>query len=106
LVFRQTRGSAAALLATAAIAVGTPGLARGQEAAIETEETKAERRGRLSSSDIVVIGRSLDTEKTPLPVYVLAGDELAHRRQGGLGETLAGLPGIGLIKLQRYQLSK
>ncbi len=96
MVYGQTRGSAAALFATAALAVGTPGIARGQEAAIETEESKAERRGRLSSNDIVVTGRSLDTERTPLPVYVLAGDELAHRRQGGLGETLAGLPGIHL----------
>ncbi len=33
---------------------------------------------------------------TMTPVQVLAGDELAHRRQGGLGETLAGLPGVHL----------
>ncbi|MBK0004819.1 TonB-dependent receptor domain-containing protein [Erwinia sp. S38] len=30
------------------------------------------------------------------PLTRLAGDELAHRRQGSLGETLAGLPGIHL----------
>ncbi|WP_233503747.1 TonB-dependent receptor domain-containing protein [Sphingomonas psychrotolerans] len=29
-------------------------------------------------------------------MHVLSGDELAHRRQGGLGETLAGLPGVHL----------
>ncbi|MFC3216532.1 TonB-dependent receptor plug domain-containing protein [Novosphingobium panipatense] len=33
---------------------------------------------------------------TATPVQVLSGDELAHRRQGGLGETLAGLPGVHL----------
>lgn len=31
-----------------------------------------------------------------MPVQLLAGEELAHRRQGGLGETLAGLPGVHL----------
>ncbi|WP_231621909.1 MULTISPECIES: TonB-dependent receptor domain-containing protein [unclassified Sphingomonas] len=41
-------------------------------------------------------GRSLDKESTALPVQVLAGEDLAHRRQGGLGETLAGLPGVHL----------
>lgn len=51
----------------------------------------------LLSSDIVVTGRSLSADETsPLPVQVLSGDELAHRRQGGLGETLAGLPGVHL----------
>lgn len=30
------------------------------------------------------------------PVQILTGAELAHRRQGGLGETLAGLPGVHL----------
>lgn len=61
-----------------------------QEAPIEHE--RATRIG-----DIVVTARSLATEKPgPLPVQILSGDELAHRRQGGLGETLAGLPGIHL----------
>src|SRR3546814_12904614 len=32
----------------------------------------------------------------PLPVQVLSGGDLAHRRQGGLGETLAGWPGVHL----------
>ncbi|WP_374407986.1 TonB-dependent receptor domain-containing protein [Pelagerythrobacter sp.] len=42
-------------------------------------------------------GQSLETEEiSALPVQVLAGDELAHRRQSGLGETLAGLPGVHL----------
>lgn len=50
-------------------------------------------------NDVVVTGRSSvkpDAELVGLPITVLTGDELAHRRQGGLGETLAGLPGIHL----------
>lgn len=48
------------------------------------------------AEEIIVTGRSLSTVEgtSPLPVEVLSGDELAHRRQGGLGETLAGLPGV------------
>nr|WP_184087966.1 TonB-dependent receptor [Sphingomonas xinjiangensis] len=69
----------------------------GQAAADEQEEaTREVRRSGGSSSDVTVTGRSLDAVETPLPVQVLAGDELAHRRQGGLGETLAGLPGVHL----------
>lgn len=54
--------------------------------------------GNRRQSDIIVTGRSLATEEvtSPLPVQILAGDELAHRRQGGLGETLAGMPGVHL----------
>lgn len=48
--------------------------------------------------DVVVTGRSLSQlgRESYLPVQLLAGEELAHRRQGGLGETLAGLPGVHL----------
>mgnify|MGYP001606078959 CR=1 FL=1 len=48
--------------------------------------------------DIVVTGRSLGSPDLPTatPVQILAGEELADRRQGGLGETLAGLPGVHL----------
>ncbi|WP_343527570.1 TonB-dependent receptor [Sphingomonas sp.] len=54
---------------------------------------------RHGDDDIIVTGsRSLSTPDVPTatPVQVLAGDELVHRRQGGLGETLAGLPGVHL----------
>ena len=88
-------GGAAALLATSIVSIGAPP-AWGQELVAEQEEAADERRRRERSTDIVVTGRSLGTEKTALPVQVLAGAELAHRRQGGLGETLAGLPGIHL----------
>lgn len=65
-----------------------------QEPSTELEGEQRDRR----QGDIVVTGRSLATDEiaSSLPVMVLAGDELAHRRQGGLGETLAGLPGIHL----------
>jgi iron complex outermembrane receptor protein len=80
-----------------AAAMAAPMPAWGQAAADEQEEAaREERRAGSSSSDVVVTGRSLQTVETPLPVQVLAGDELAHRRQGGLGETLAGLPGVHL----------
>ncbi|WP_250464883.1 TonB-dependent receptor domain-containing protein [Microbulbifer litoralis] len=39
--------------------------------------------------------RGLDDD-SPLPVTVLAGDELVQRRQGTLGETLNALPGVHL----------
>lgn len=49
-------------------------------------------------AEVVVTARSLSSPDMPMatPVQVLSGDELAHRRQGGLGETLAGLPGVHL----------
>ncbi len=62
----------------------------------EHKETERDERGGARTSDIIVTGRSLDKESTALPVQVLAGEDLAHRRQGGLGETLAGLPGVHL----------
>ncbi|MGK6356566.1 TonB-dependent receptor domain-containing protein [Sphingomonas sp. DT-207] len=85
--------SAAALLATAAMVIGAPLPAWGQTVSDEREEREREERG---ASDIIVTGRSLKTEESALPVQVLAGEELVHRRQGGLGETLAGLPGVHL----------
>src|SRR5690606_17578500 len=80
-------------LSAASIALVSPAAALAQDAA--DEEKPRERAGR---GDIVVTGASLEREETsePLPVQVLAGDELAHRRQGDLGETLAGLPGVHL----------
>lgn len=45
---------------------------------------------------IIVTGQSLGSaeETTPLPVMVLSGEDLVHRRRGTLGETLEGLPGV------------
>ena len=95
---RAGNQNAVALLATASIAFGAPVPAWGQNVPAEREEVnERDERTRGGAGDIVVTGRSLDIDKaTPLPVQTLAGDELAHRRQGGLGETLAGLPGVHL----------
>ncbi len=93
---RYLKRGGTALLASAAFVAGAPATASGQETAVERQEADSERRGRSASNDIVVTGRSLDVADAPLPVQVLEGKELAHRRQGGLGETLAGLPGIHL----------
>ncbi len=46
--------------------------------------------------DKVVVDGKRERISFAVPVEVLAGDELARRRQGGIGETLAGLPGIHL----------
>ncbi len=59
----------------------------------QAEEAESARR----EDSIIVTARSLGGDAAEVqPVDVLAGDDLAHRRQGGLGETLAGLPGIHL----------
>ena len=84
----------AVLVTSAAIANAASAPACAQEADPQEAEDNALRSDR--SSDIIVTGQSLKKEETVLPVQVLAGDELAHRRQGGLGETLAGLPGVHL----------
>lgn len=44
----------------------------------------------------VTARREMDTPPSITPSQVLSGAELVHRRQGGLGETLAGLPGVHL----------
>lgn len=56
------------------------------------------RTGVAHLDEVVVTGRSLGElgRQSHLPVQLLAGEELVHRRQGGLGETLAGLPGVHL----------
>ncbi len=88
--------SAAALLATAAMALFAPVPASAQEETGERSEREKERRSR--ADEIIITGQSLSIADMPTatPVQVLAGAELAHRRQSGLGETLAGLPGVHL----------
>lgn len=90
--YRQRRDFLA-LLATSAVIFGTAPSAIGQDIVSKDGSREEKRPG----NDIVVTGRSLAIGALPsVPVHVLANDELAHRRQGGLGETLAGLPGIHL----------
>src|SRR5687768_3626200 len=90
-----TRGSVSTLLATAFVAGGAAAPAWSQETATESEEGE-DRERKSRSEQIVVTSQSLGTpdEATPLPVIVLTGDDLAHRRRGTLGETLDGLPGV------------
>lgn len=68
-------------------------------AVAETAPDEGQDRGAATViDDVIVTGRSLlqNERESPLPVQLLTGEDLAHRRQGGLGETLAGLPGVHL----------
>ncbi|MCJ8158999.1 TonB-dependent receptor domain-containing protein [Sphingomonas sp. LaA6.9] len=58
----------------------------------------AEQAGSTSENDIIVTATGLDQEadETATPVVTLSGDELVHRRQATLGDTLAGQPGINV----------
>jgi len=82
------------LLSVASAMMMSPTAALAEEAVAEDREQERSRRG----EEIIVTGRSLSSADVPTatPVQILSGDELAHRRQGGLGETLAGLPGMHL----------
>lgn len=83
------------LLSVVAATLISPAAAMAEETAGEDSEQGRSRRG----EEIIVTGsRSLSSPDMPTatPVQLLSGDELAHRRQGGLGETLAGLPGVHL----------
>lgn len=52
--------------------------------------------GAQTDQQIVVSAMALQqsVDETATPVIILTGEELVHRRQATLGETLAGLPGI------------
>ena len=52
--------------------------------------------GSTADPDIVVTASALEqkADETATPVVILSGDDLVHRRQATLGDTLAGLPGI------------
>jgi iron complex outermembrane receptor protein len=52
--------------------------------------------GSHAAGDIVVTATALEqtADETATPVLTLSGEELVHRRQSTLGETLAGQPGI------------
>lgn len=61
---------------------------------IEPDEASA-----ASAADntvVVTAQRGMEARPAITPLQTLTGAELAHRRQGGLGETLAGLPGVHL----------
>ena len=79
-------------LAAFCAAIPHPAFAQPPAGAEDNEASPRER------DVIVVTGAALlNTPTAPaLPVAVLSGDELAHRRQANLGETLNGMPGIHL----------
>lgn len=56
----------------------------------------ADEAGETASREIVVTASALEQtlDETATPVVAIFGDELVHRRQATLGETLAGQPGI------------
>jgi len=56
----------------------------------------ARQAGSAGSGDIIITATGLDqnVDETATPIFILSGDELVHRRQATLGDTLAGQPGI------------
>ncbi|MEE2877767.1 MAG: TonB-dependent receptor [Pseudomonadota bacterium] len=71
--------------------------ATGQETTAAAPETADDETWRID--EVVVHGLRLGDGTNPaIPLQVLSGDEFAHRRQGTLGETLEGLPGIHMDK--------
>ena len=89
----QSKGKGS-LLSIATMVTMLSATAIAQEVPAKNNEPEGTKR----VEEVVVIGRSLSTPAvpSPLPVQVLSGEALVHRRQGGLGETLAGFPGIHL----------
>lgn len=74
------------LLSVACLGLASPALAQ------DDLSTSREDAAAPVPDTIVVEGRSFRSETTP--VDVLSGAELVRRRQGTLGETLSGLPGV------------
>lgn len=56
------------------------------------KESQPEKKERME--EVLVSGQYNRFEFTNLLSQTLSGNELVHRRQGGIGETLAGLPGV------------
>ncbi|KHL26895.1 membrane protein [Croceibacterium mercuriale] len=94
--YRHISRGAAALLATTAFVAGAAAPAWAQDSNGTPKTASEAQPVRAPSGNIIVTSQAFETKRTALPVQVLSGDELVHRRQGGLGETLAGLPGVHL----------
>ena len=87
----RTRRAIARLSSLVSTLAFMPAVAWAQEPVPEQETHQAPKAER-----IIVTGQSLSAPEkvTPLPVAVLSGEDLAHRRRGTLGETLEGMPGV------------
>src|SRR5690606_18220339 len=61
-----------------------------------SQSAQAAQSGSSATGEIVVIASPLGqrADETATPVITLKDDELVHRRQATLGETLSGQPGI------------
>lgn len=86
------RGAAALLAGTSFLFTSAPVLAQ----AAPQMGSESEDSDRRQSEEIVVTGYTLSTEEKvdPLPVTILSGEALVHRRRSTLGETLDGMPGV------------
>ncbi|MEW9854810.1 TonB-dependent receptor domain-containing protein [Novosphingobium sp. M1R2S20] len=64
--------------------------------ALLPQVAKADQGGNAGAGDIIVTASPLGqrADETATPVLTITDDELVHRRQATLGETLAGQPGI------------
>lgn len=87
---RRLLASHRATLVTLALAAGLPGQAAAQSAAPAAASTAPPA---AKPATVVITGNPLGTAITA-PSSVLAGDGLALRRGGTLGDTLDGLPGV------------
>src|SRR3546814_20991493 len=88
------------LLPTFGARVMLPAIASAQQVS-----AKGGKFDRTAGNDVIVVtGRSLSTPDLmpPLPVQVLSGDDLAHRPQGGPGETLELGPASGRERVCQY----
>jgi iron complex outermembrane receptor protein len=66
--------------------------------ALLPQAARAEQAGSPGDTSILVTASALEqrVDETATPVIVLSGDELVHRRQASLGDTLAGQPGVNV----------
>lgn len=93
--FRSANGvtvtSRIQLFSAASLLAFVPGAAFANSSA-----TAAGQAGSHAEGEVVITAAPLQqtADETATPVITLSGDELVHRRQATLGETLAGQPGI------------
>lgn len=61
-----------------------------------TEPDRQAAADEIDNTVVVTASRGMEARPPFTPSQILSGAELVHRRQGGLGETLAGLPAVHL----------
>ena len=94
-VFRRRPLATACLLATLAGAATTPSSASAQTSpAAAPSSASANPSAEPAAAQVLITGNPLGRNALAQPNAVLAGDALALRRAGTLGETLSGLAGV------------